>query len=151
MISRSPRLLAATVLLGLSMPAAHAGSIRAAIAKVNAAVGAAAAKGDAAAIAACYTADAQLLPAGSEPVTTAGAIQKFWQGALGSGVGGVALKTLEVYGHGSTASEVGQYELLDKSGKAIDHGKYIVIWRRDAGHWKLHRDIFTTSVAPPKA
>jgi uncharacterized protein (TIGR02246 family) len=149
--SRPVARLAVLVLLGLALPAAHADGTRAAIEAVNAAVGAAAAKGDAAAIASYYTADAQLLPAGSEPVKSAAAIQKFWQGALGSGVGAVALKTLEVYGHGSTASEVGQYEMLDKSGKSIDHGKYIVIWRRDGGHWKLHRDIYTTSVAPPKA
>ena len=41
-------------------------------------------------------------------------------------------------------------EMRDKTGKAIDHGKYLVIWRNQDGQWHLHRDIFTSSVAPAK-
>jgi hypothetical protein len=28
----------------------------------------------------------------------------------------------------------------------LDQGKYIVIWKREKGQWKLHRDIFNSSV-----
>ncbi|MBS0614067.1 MAG: DUF4440 domain-containing protein, partial [Proteobacteria bacterium] len=28
-------------------------------------------------------------------------------------------------------------------------GKYIVIWRRTEGKWKLHRDMYSTSIAAP--
>jgi ketosteroid isomerase-like protein len=28
----------------------------------------------------------------------------------------------------------------------VDQGKYIVIWKQDGGQWKLHRDIFNSSL-----
>lgn len=136
-------------LMALAVPA-YADDTQAAIEAANAQLSAAVSKGDSKAVAALYTPNAQLLPEGSDPVKGTAAIQKFMQGALDSGVAALNLKTLEVYGHGSTASEVGEYEMHDKSGNAIDHGKYVVIWRRSGGQWKLHRDIFTTSVAPKK-
>ena len=111
---------------------------------------AAVAKGDGAAVAALYTANGQLLPAGSEVVTGTAAIQKFWQGVMDSGIRGAKLTTLEVEGHGDSAHEVGQYELRDQGGKVLDKGKYVVIWKREGGRWKLHRDIWTTSQPPPK-
>jgi uncharacterized protein (TIGR02246 family) len=132
----------------VSAGAAHAGDARAGIAAVNAEFEAAAAKGDGKAIAALYTPDAQLLPEGSPAITGAAALAKFFQGVLDSGVAGVGLKTLEVYGRGTTVTEVGEYEMRDKAGKALDHGKYLVIWRNKDGQWRLHRDMFTSSVAP---
>jgi ketosteroid isomerase-like protein len=32
----------------------------------------------------------------------------------------------------------------------MDSGKYVVIWKREDGAWKLHRDIWTTSASPPQ-
>ena len=89
------------------------------------------------------------MPAGSDPIRGAEAIQKFWQGALDSGVAAIRLKTIEVFGHGPTATEVGEYELRDKAG-VLDHGKYIVVWQHADGKWKLLRDMFSTNVPPPK-
>jgi uncharacterized protein (TIGR02246 family) len=145
------RYLSVAVIIGMGCVAqtARADGVRTAIEAVSAEFSAAAAKGDGAAMAALYAADSQVMPAGSDPIRGTEAIQKFWQGALNSGVGIVGLKTLEVFGHGPTATEVGQYELRDKAGKVIDHGKYIVVWRHEAGKWKLVRDMFSTNVAPP--
>ena len=33
-----------------------------------------------------------------------------------------------------------------------DHGKFMVLWKRNAkGEWKWHRDIYNSDVAPPAA
>jgi uncharacterized protein (TIGR02246 family) len=128
----------------------YAAGIRSEIDAANAQFSAAAAKGDGAGLAALYAADGQVLPAGSDPIKGSQAIQKFWQGALDSGVAGIGLKTIELFGQGRTVTEVGQYELHDKAGKVLDHGKYIVIWRHDGGAWKLLRDMFSTNVPPAK-
>jgi ketosteroid isomerase-like protein len=104
-------------------PAAHAGGVKDAIEAANGQFSAAAAKGDGAALAALYSPDAQVMPAGSDPIRGAEAIQKFWQGALDSGIAAIGLKTIDVFGHGLTATEVGEYELRDKAGKVLDHGK----------------------------
>ena len=130
--------------------AAYADSVRSDIDAANAQFTAAAAKGDGAGLAALYTADGQVLPAGSDPIKGAQAIQKFWQGALDSGIAEVALKTVDLFGRGPMATEVGQYELRDKAGKVLDHGKYIVVWRKEGGKWKLLRDMFSTNVPPAK-
>jgi ketosteroid isomerase-like protein len=131
-------------------PAAYADSVRAGIEAANAQFSAAAARGDGAALAALYSTDGQVMPAGSAPIRGTEAIQKFWQGALDSGVATVGLKTIDVFGRGPTATEVGEYELHDKAGAVLDHGKYIVVWRHIDGAWKLLRDMFSTNVPPAK-
>ena len=103
-------------------PAAFADGVRTAIEAANARFVATAAKGDGAGLAALYSKEGQVMPAGSDPIQGTDAIQKFWQGALDSGITGVTLKTIDVYGNGPTATEVGQYELSSKAGKVVDHG-----------------------------
>jgi len=139
----------ALILIGLSVlgTPAHADQLRHEIDGVNAEFSAAAA-GNAAGMAALYTPNGQLMPPGSEPLRGTEAIRKFWEGALASGVGAVQLKTLEVFAQGAIATEVGAYELKDKGGKVLDHGKYIVVWRREGEKWRLFRDMFSTNVPP---
>jgi uncharacterized protein (TIGR02246 family) len=151
-ITRLDPLCAAVIaaFIGFLAQPAHADEVRSAIEAANAQFSAAAAKGDGAGLAALYAADGQVLPAGSDAIRGRDAIQKFWQGALDSGIAGVGLKTVEIFGQSPTVTEAGQYELSDKAGKVLDHGKYIVIWRREGGHWKLLRDMFSTNVTAPK-
>jgi ketosteroid isomerase-like protein len=40
------------------------------------------------------------------------------------------------------------WTLKGKDGAELDHGKYVVIWKKEAGGWKLHRDIWNSSQAP---
>src|SRR6267378_4065516 len=108
-------------------PAAYADGVRTAIEAANAQFSAAVAKGDGAALAALYSTDGQVMPAGSAPIRGTEAIQKFWQGALDSGVAAVGLKTIDVFGRGPTATEVGEYEL---------RVNFRGIW----GHVRLRRD-----------
>ncbi|MGH9895019.1 MAG: DUF4440 domain-containing protein [bacterium] len=73
------------------------------------------------------------------------AIQRFWQGAVDMGLKEAVLETLEVEAHGDTAHEVGCYTLKTGGGQVADAGKYLVVWKKEGGAWKLHRDIWTTS------
>jgi ketosteroid isomerase-like protein len=130
--------------------AALAQGPRAAIEAANAKFSADYAKGDAAAVAAHYTATGQAFPPNGEIARGREAIQKLWKGAMDAGVKGVKLVTLEVEAHGDTAHEVGTYVLVGDAGKTLDNGKYVVIWKRDGGQWKLHRDIWNTSMPAPK-
>lgn len=104
------------------------------------------ARQDAAAMAELYTADGQLLPTNSDFVTGSAAIQEFWGGAMGMGIRTVNLETVELDAHGDTALEVGRYTLGGEGGQPIDNGKYMVVWKNDGGTWKLHRDIWTSSL-----
>jgi uncharacterized protein (TIGR02246 family) len=106
---------------------------------------------DAARIAACYTADAQVMPAHSDVITGSDAIASFWVSVMGSGIADARLETTEVEFQGELAVEVGRYSLTGADGGLLDSGKYVVAWHREGGAWKLHRDIWTTSRPAPGA
>ena len=129
---------------------ACADDLKATIMAADAAWSAALANGDAKEVAAIYSADGQILAEGSDPVKGTADLTKFIQGVLDEGVRSVVLTTLEVVGQGRYATEVGSYVMKDKAGKEIDHGKYMELWRLEKGVWKLHRDIFNSSVPPKK-
>ena len=102
--------------------------------------------GDGARAARSYTDGARILPPNSEPVSGLDAIQTFWQGVMDAGVQSVALETLEVESHGDTAHEVGTYLLGGDEDQVIDKGKYVVIWKHEAGQWKIYRGIWNSSL-----
>lgn len=102
-------------------------------------------RGDAAGIVQLYSQDGQVLPPGMEPIAGRPGIQAFWQGAMDMGIKAAQLETVEVMHQGDAAIEVGRYALEGAAGQLLDHGKYVVIWQRQAASWKLHRDIWNTS------
>jgi uncharacterized protein (TIGR02246 family) len=106
-------------------------------------------RADAAGIAALYTSNAQLLPANGNVVTGKQAIEKYWQGAIDSGFKALTLTSVETDACGDTAYEVGKYTVPGEGGKVLDAGDYIVIWKRENGQWRLHRDIWTTNTPAP--
>jgi uncharacterized protein (TIGR02246 family) len=140
--------IALAALLFLATPASAADDVRSAIEAANKKWEAGVSRGDGAGVAALYTADGALLPAGSDLVRGPQAIGEFLQAVFDSGIKGASLTTVEVEACGKTAYEVGTYEFRGAEGKAVDHGKYVVVWKREDDSWKLYRDIWTTSVVP---
>ena len=106
-------------------------------------------RGDAAGIAALYTENGQLLPPNSDFITGKTAIQGFWQVLLDMGLK-ATLETVELETHGDTAIEVGKFTLQGEGGQTVDEGKYLVVWKQADGQWKLHRDIFNSSMLVPE-
>lgn len=98
-----------------------------------------------------YSTDAQLMPPGMEAINGNTAIGTFWKGAYESGVKKAKLETSEAIENGGQVFEVGQYTLYGANDAQLDTGKYIVIWKKEGGQWKLHRDIWNTSVAASMA
>ena len=149
------RIVASLALLALACaeaapPAQSADEVRAAIEAQNSAFGEAVRAGDTAAIGALYTAEGAVLPPGAAKATGRAAVTEFWNGALAAGVASAVLTTEEVaYSGGDTATEVGSAVLSAKDGSVVDEGKYIVLWKREEGAWRLHRDIWNSNRAPP--
>ena len=102
---------------------------------------------DAAGMAELYTENGQLMPPNSDFVTGKLGIQAVWQSVMDMGVKEAKLEIVELEDHGGTAIEVGKYTMFGEGGQVADSGKYIVIWKNEAGKWKLHRDIWNSSVA----
>lgn len=152
MLPNSARLIAyvaATVLLSMSTAVAQKSDVKTEIDKANEAFAAAFAKGDAAAIAKMYSSDARVFPPNSDAIQGADAIRKLWQGAIDMGVKSFKLQATEVEAYGTIVQEVGSYSTHAADGKQLDRGKYLVIWQREGNAWKLHRDIWNTSMPAP--
>jgi ketosteroid isomerase-like protein len=100
------------------------------------------ARKDSAAIASIYTVDGQLLPPRSEFVTGRAAIARYWQEAMKIGIR--RLETTELEAYGTMAHEVGRYTVEAPDSSVVETGMYVVIWKRDAGIWRMHRDIWNS-------
>jgi ketosteroid isomerase-like protein len=100
---------------------------------------------DAADIAALYTDNGTLLPPGGDFLTGYHDIKTFWGEAMNLGVAAATLERVELEVFGETAIEVGKYTLTAKDSSTLDHGKFIVIWKKERNLWKLHRDMWNTS------
>ena len=114
--------------------------------KLNAEFMAAFNKGDMAAVGQMYTEDAYLLPPGAEIVKGRTPIEKFWTGAAAA-IGDLKLTTVDVKPLGSDAArEIGTFTLTTKGVKPQEvAGKYVVVWEKAGGQWKLATDIWNTN------
>jgi uncharacterized protein (TIGR02246 family) len=142
------RLIIICATLALSVTAALAAGqddSRQAIETANAEFGAAVGRGDARAVAVMYTEGGQLYPPNEKVVAGRAAIEEFWKGSINAGVKRVELKTAEVEGLGNSAVEAGTYTLYGNDGTTLDRGKYLVLWKRVEGAWKLHRDCWNSN------
>jgi len=103
-------------------------------------------RGDGEGMGALYTEKGQLLPPNSDFVSGQPAISAFWQGAMDMGIKTAKLETVELEAQGDAVFEVGKYTLGGEGGSQIDSGKFIVVWKKEGGKWKLHRDIWNSSI-----
>lgn len=117
---------------------------------VNAVFGELVKKGDSTGIANLYASDAKVMGANMPAASGKAAIQSAFSGMLSMGIAGAILTTKDVWGNEAIISEEGTYSLSDKSGKEIDKGKYIVLWKMEDGKWKLFRDCFNSDLPCPK-
>jgi uncharacterized protein (TIGR02246 family) len=100
-------------------------------------------KGDFDGVAQLYTADATAFPPGSAMVKGRAAIGAMWKG-MAEHVSNPKLTTLDVKRMSAhSAREIGTFSLMtrDPTPKEIS-GKYIVVWEKVRGDWKLAADIW---------
>jgi ketosteroid isomerase-like protein len=107
-------------------------------------------RGDAAGVGQFYSTDGVLMPPNGNAVKGRSAIASAWGGMGKMGGTNLKLHTTELVARGDMAHEMGTYSIDIKPAKGAvmhDHGKFIVIWKRDpnAG-WQLYRDIWNSDV-----
>ena len=103
-----------------------------------------------------YTQEAIAFPPNMSRVKGRENIAKLWQGAMDAGVTDLKLICDEVAENGDNGFDTGTYSIKVpmKDGKmAADGtpteitGKYVVVWMKEGGAWKLHRDIWNDDPA----
>ena len=123
---------------------------RASVDQANKAFTEAALRGDSAAfVNDIYHPDANIMPPNTEAANVK-TIAGMFSSMPKMGVKTFTLNTKELYEGDEVLTEVGTYEMGDGN-KAVDEGKYIVIWKKDGDKWKLFRDIWNSDNAAPPA
>ena|SRR5258705_11359776 len=116
----------------------------------NAVFGSMISKGDSVGLASLYTSDAKFMGEHMPTASGRNAIQAAFAGLFAAmGTPGLTLTSNDVWGTEELVTEVGSYTMTDKSGKEIDKGKYIDLWKMEDGKWKICRDIYNSDNPPP--
>lgn len=102
-------------------------------------------RGDTTALVAHYSSDARLMVPNRESIK-GNEIASAWGDFTRLGVKDVKINTEDVTGGNDLAVETGTYEFYGDNNRLIDKGKYVVVWRRENGEWKIYRDIGNTSM-----
>ncbi len=102
------------------------------------------------AIGAIYADDAVLLPPNLPRVSNPAAIRSFWAG-LWPLKASLVLAPGSIRVSGNMAVEEGSwtFEVPSANGGQKDNGKYVVVWRKDAGTWRAVQDIWNSDNPPP--
>lgn len=100
--------------------------------------------GDSAWVASQYSSDAEILMDKSEPIKGKD-ILSMW-GVVGSSEErDWSFTTTDLQGDENFLIETGKYEIKDTKQKVVSVGKYVVVWKKQNGEWKLYRDIGNSS------
>ena len=104
--------------------------------------------GNAKGVAANYAENAKIMPTNSDVIQGMEGIEAFWKGAMDMGLKKAEIEIIQAEGFGDTVIDEGRYKLFLGNGQQADHGKYIVIWRKVGGSWKMDLDIWNSSMPP---
>jgi ketosteroid isomerase-like protein len=100
-------------------------------------------QGDAVRTAANYTDDAEILPPRHPVIEGKPAIAAFFEANIDKYISFGNDTTWSIV-NGNLGIEQGTYRFRNvKVGQDVETGKYIRIWKRTAGGWKLYRDMFS--------
>lgn len=93
-----------------------------------------------------YCKDASVLCPGVPVVTGLDSIISFFYGD-GTNTGAkIELPVGSVYGNEDLVVEEGTYNFPDGKGGSLDKGKFIALWKKEDGRWKLYREIWNTDL-----
>ena len=99
------------------------------------------AKGDSVGMASAFSSDGAVMLNNMPSMQGKDNLTTVWGSSIRAGVSKIELSTTEVWGDENYITEEGLYVIKTKDDVQIDKGKYIVLWKKEDGKWKLHRDI----------
>ena len=113
-------------------------------------------RGDTKAVANFYSEDAVAFPPDGNMVEGRPAIEALWKSFRETGAKSMAFEVIDVVSSGNLAAETGIATLAIQAmgGTTTEvKVKYVVVWKKQGGAWKLYRDIWNAmpSAATPAA
>ena len=124
-------------------------SARVLIEKQNIAFQTAFEQNDSAGLAKLYTIDGKFMMPGAPAIVGRAAIKK---------IVGVFMKmslkrsaqTKEIWGDENLLVEEGSVNLSDMQGKELDLAKYLIVWKKEEGEWKIYQDMWNSNLPATK-
>lgn len=101
--------------------------------------------GDSAAMVNIFASDARVLPPNADPVIGRPAIEALTAQYLTFGITEFREETTAFYGNQDLLIDEGTYIMAYDKGKTVEEGKYVNIWRKEGGEWKLFSNIWNTN------
>ena len=102
-----------------------------------------------------YTDEIHLMPDGVPTLVGKVAVGAYFEEVFRMGICGAQFESLSVEGAGDEAREIGRYTLYAGASQAeqvvAQQSRYLVIWRKVAGEWLLHWDMFNAEQAQAQA
>ena len=108
-------------------------------------------RGDTKAVANFYSEDAVAFPPDGNMVEGRAAIEALWKGFRETGAKSMAFEVIDVVSSGNLAAETGIATLAIQAmgGTTTEvKVKYVVVWKKQGGAWKLYRDIWNAMPSP---
>ncbi|MEL7220026.1 MAG: nuclear transport factor 2 family protein [Bacteroidota bacterium] len=93
-----------------------------------------------------YTEDGKWMIPNSPTLDGRMAIGEAFAGLFGSGQIHLELITDDIHGNNEMVVEEGRGILSTKTGYIIDDSKYLVIWKKEAGEWKIFLDMYNSNL-----
>jgi len=105
-------------------------------------------KGDSSTVVNAYTTDARIFPPNHEMIAGQQAIGTLVSQFFKYGIKEFRDSTTSLYGNEENLIEEGSFFMADAKGNVMDKGKYLVVWKKVSGDWKIYSDIWNTSLSP---
>ena len=106
-------------------------------------------KGDAPALAKFFTEDGKSMASNEPSAVGREKIQAQYAGLIADGATLLELDIQGVWGTEALLASEGRFKFSSKDGKELDRGKYIALWTKVGGEWKIFRDIYNSDLPLP--
>lgn len=97
-----------------------------------------------------YTSDAKFMITNGPTVVGTKNIQSVFSAFINEG-NTLVLTTTEIWGDENVIAEEGTFVTTRADGISTETGKYLVLWKKEDGKWKIFRDCYNTDSAAPAA
>ena len=101
-------------------------------------------KGDTAELADLYTDDAKIMGHGEPSVFGKDKILNVFEGFVRNKITVSEFTTIGIWGNDELIVEEGTGKFFHENGKIVSRGKYLLVWKKIEGKWKIFRDMYNS-------
>lgn len=91
-----------------------------------------------------FTTDGKSMEPNEPAYTGREAIRRHYAIVMSAGASTLELTTSGLWGDEKLLAEEGVFSFMNKKNIVMDKGKYIVLWKKEEGKWKLFRDCYNS-------